>query len=142
VAETLTLEIITPSRSMLNETVDTVTIPGESGEIGILPGHTPLISNLKRGVLSYTKNGNTVRLLVSGGFVEVGDDRVAVLADVAERADEIDVAAARQSREGAERVLAQLSGEATDHETAQNDFDLASTRLQLVSGDPSATPTR
>ena len=140
--ETLTLEIITPSRSMLNETVDSVTIPGESGELGIMPGHTPLISNLKTGVLSYTKSGNTVRLLVSGGFVEVGDDRVAVLADVAERADEIDVAAARQSREGAERVLAQLSGETIDHETAQNDFDLASTRLQLVSGDPSATPTR
>jgi len=141
-AETLTLEIITPSRAMLNETVDSVSVPGESGELGILPGHTPLISILKTGVLTYTKGGTTERLLVSGGFVEVGDDRVAVLADVAERADEIDAAAARQSREQAARVLSQLTGEASDHEAAQNEHDLASTRLQLVSGNASATPTR
>ena len=127
---------------MLNETVDSVSVPGESGELGILPGHTPLISNLKTGVLTYTKGGTTERLLVSGGFVEVGDDRVAVLADVAERADEVDAAQARQSREEAGRVLAQVTGEASDHEAAQNEHDLASTRLQLVSGDPSATPTR
>src|ERR671928_201353 len=97
-AERIQLDVITPERSVLSETVDFVSVPGANGELGILPGHTPLISQLQTGVLGYTQGGTTRRLLVSGGFVEVRDDRVAVLADIAERPEEIDAPRARAAR--------------------------------------------
>src|SRR5919106_5363158 len=106
----LQLDVITPERRLLSEQADSVTVPGLGGELGILPGHTPLISQLQTGVLSYTQGGATKRLLVSGGFVEVSDDRVAVLADLAERPEEIDAARARLEREQAEKALASFSG--------------------------------
>ena len=65
------LEVVTPERRVLAETVEMVTVPGFGGELGILPGHTPLISRLQTGVLSYAKDGRTLQLHVSGGFVEV-----------------------------------------------------------------------
>ncbi len=73
------LEIITPERRVLSEEVDGVTIPGLNGELGVLPGHTPLISQLRTGVLSYTQGATNRRLHVSGGFVEVREDRVSVI---------------------------------------------------------------
>jgi F-type H+-transporting ATPase subunit epsilon len=97
-AEQIQLEVVTPERRVLAEAVDSVTVPGMNGELGILPGHTPLISQLQTGVLSYTKNGATERLHVSGGFVEVNADRVSVLAEIAERPEEIDAARARLER--------------------------------------------
>ncbi len=75
----LQLDVITPERRLVSEAVDSVTVPGAAGELGILPGHTPLISQLSSGVLSYTQGQTTRRLLVSGGFVEVNADRVSVL---------------------------------------------------------------
>ena len=90
----LRLDIITPERNVLSETVDSVNVPGANGELGILPGHTPLISALQTGVLSYTQGATTRRLLVSGGFVEVNADRVSVLADLAEFPEEVDAARA------------------------------------------------
>src|ERR671913_1785103 len=99
----LRLDIITPERNLLSESVDSVTVPGLGGELGILPGHTPLISQLQTGVLSYTQGQTTRRLLVSGGFVEVNADRVSVLADLAELPEEVDAARARTEREEAER---------------------------------------
>ena len=98
-ADKIQLEVVTPERRVLGEPVDMVTVPGLNGEMGILPGHTPLISQLKTGVLSYLQDGRTTQLLVSGGFVEVRDDRVSVLAEIAERPEEIDVSAARASRD-------------------------------------------
>ena len=106
----LQLDVITPERRLLSETVDAVTVPGLGGELGILPGHTPLISQLQTGVLSYTQGGTTRRLLVSGGFVEVNDDRVSVLADLAEFPEEMDAARARTEREEAERRLGAFTG--------------------------------
>ncbi len=141
-SEKIQLEIITPARRVLSEAVDAVTIPGENGEIGVLPGHTPLVSTLRTGVLSYTNGATNERLLVSGGFVEVGEDRVSVLADVAERADEIDTTAARTSREEAERILNAASGEPEEMDEARGRYELASGRLQLALGDASATPSR
>src|SRR5947209_1864951 len=85
----LQLDVITPERRLLSEQVDSVTVPGAGGELGILPGHTPLISELQTGVLSYAQGATTRRLLVSGGFVEVNDDRVSVLADLAEFPQEV-----------------------------------------------------
>ena len=99
------LEVVTPERRVLAEPVDMVTVPGLGGELGILPGHTPLISQLQTGVLTYVQDGKNFQLHVSGGFVEVRDDHVSVLAEVAERPEEIDAANARQSRERLEKQL-------------------------------------
>ncbi len=131
--EQITLEVVTPERRVLAETVDAVYVPGLNGELGILPGHTPLISQLQTGVLSYTRSGATEKLHVSGGFVEVNQDRVTVLAEVAERPEEIDAARARLAREQAEKTLASLSGTEADFEVAQARLERSVTRLQIAS---------
>jgi F-type H+-transporting ATPase subunit epsilon len=132
----LELEVVTPERRVLAETVDMTTVPGLNGELGILPGHTPLISQLKTGVLSYTQSGALFRLHVSGGFVEVKDDRVAVLAEVAERAEEIDAERARLARERAERALSGWTGTENDFEVARAKLERSIVRLQLADGAP------
>ena len=131
----LQLDVITPERRFVSETVDYVTVPGAAGELGILPGHTPLISQLRTGVLSYTQGGTTRRLLVSGGFVEVNADRVSVLADLAEFPEEVDAARARTEREEAERLLGGFSGTPEEMADVRARLDRATTRLQLSAGD-------
>ena len=117
---------------MLSEAVDAVTAPGLGGELGILPGHTPLISQLQTGVLSYTSAGRTMQLHVSGGFIEVKDDVVSVLAEVAERPEEIDAARARLAREHVERQLTSWSGTEEDFEQARAKLERSMVRLQLA----------
>ena len=136
----LRLDIITPERNLLSETVDAVNVPGLGGELGILPGHTPLISQLRTGVLAYTQGAASKRLLVSGGFVEVRDDRVSVLADVAERPEEIDSARARAEREGAEKALASFSGSEAEFERASEELARSTVRLQLAGETTTAAP--
>jgi F-type H+-transporting ATPase subunit epsilon len=131
----LQLDVITPERRLLSEQADSVTVPGLGGELGILPGHTPLISALQTGVLSYAQGAATRRLLVSGGFVEVNNDRVSVLADLAEFPEEVDAARARAEREEAERLLGGFSGTPEELAEARARLDRASTRLQLAAGD-------
>ena len=80
-ADKIQLEVVTPERRVIAEPVDMVTVPGLGGELGILPGHTPLISQLQTGVLTYVSEGKSSLLHVSGGFVEVHDDHVSVLAE-------------------------------------------------------------
>jgi F-type H+-transporting ATPase subunit epsilon len=133
----LRLDIITPERNVLSETVDSVNVPGANGELGILPGHTPMISQLQTGVLSFAQGPTTHRLHVSGGFVEVRDDRVAVLADVAERPEEIDAARARLAREHAEKTLNAFSGTEEDFERARAELERSVVRLQLAGEDHS-----
>lgn len=132
-ADKIQLEIVTPERRVLAEPVDMVTVPGLGGELGILPGHTPLISQLQTGVLTYVQDGKSSPLHVSGGFVEVRDDHVAVLAEVAERPDEIDVARAKLSRDKFEKQLNAWSGSEEDLELARTELDRATVRLQLAS---------
>jgi F-type H+-transporting ATPase subunit epsilon len=132
-ADKLNLEVVTPERRLLSEAVDSVTVPGATGEIGVLPGHTGLISLLKTGVLAYAQGGTTRKMLVSGGFVEVVDDRVSVLADLAETAEGISLDKAKQERDQAEKAL-QLAGSDPDATAAaQVIFDRAATRVQLAS---------
>ena len=133
----LQLDVITPERRLLSEQVDSVTVPGRGGELGILPGHTPLISELQTGVLSYTRGGDTRRLLVSGGFVEVNDDRVSVLADLAEFPEEVDAARARAERDDAERRLGAFTGPPEELVEVQAQLERASSRLQLAAPDAS-----
>src|ERR671928_1719463 len=131
-AERIQLDVITPERSVLSETVDFVSVPGLGGELGILPGHTPLISQLQTGVLTYVTEGKSAQLHVSGGFVEVRDDHVSVLAEVAERPDEIDAARAKLSRDQLEKQLNAWSGTEEDFEVARAKLERSVVRLQLA----------
>jgi len=135
-AEQIQLEVVTPERRVLSETVDSVNVPGLNGELGILPGHTPLISQLQTGVLSYVQTGATHKLHVSGGFVEVNADRVSVLAEIAERPEEIDAARARITREHAEKTLSSFTGTEEDFEIARARLERSVVRLQLATGAP------
>ncbi len=133
-AQELQLDVVTPERRVLSESVDMTTLPGLGGELGILPGHTPLISQLQTGVLSYTKDGKTFQLHVSGGFIEVRDDHVSVLAEIAERPEEIDAARARSAREHVEKQLNAWTGTEEDLEKARVQLERAQVRLQLATG--------
>ena len=132
-ADKIQLEVVTPERRVLAEPVDMVTVPGLGGELGILPGHTPLISQLQTGVLTYAAEGKTSQLHVSGGFVEVRDDHVSVLAEVAERPDEIDAARARLSRDQLEKQINAWSGSEDELAIAKTEFERSVVRMQLAS---------
>jgi F-type H+-transporting ATPase subunit epsilon len=131
----LKLEVVTPERRVLDVEVDTVTLPTASGEAGILPNHAPLISAIAPGVLVYTAKGNPEKLVVSSGFVEVNDDRVSVLVDLAEAAHEIDVDSARGDREKAERAIAAAGLVPADAAASSREaLDYAAARLAVGSG--------
>ena len=132
-ADKIQLEVVTPERRVLADPVDMVTVPGLGGELGILPGHTPLISQLQTGVLTYVAEGKSSQLHVSGGFVEVRDDPVSVLAEVAERPDEIDAARAKLSRDQLEKQINAWSGSEDDLAIAKTEFERSVVRLQLAS---------
>ncbi len=110
----LKLEIVTPEKRVLDQTVDSATIPTVNGEIGVLTNHLPLVSALKPGVLAFTIKGNTERVAISSGFVEISDNRISVLTDAAETASEIDVNAARAEKDAAEKALAAASSSPID----------------------------
>jgi F-type H+-transporting ATPase subunit epsilon len=123
----LTLEIVTPDRALLREEVDEVVVPGSQGEFGVLPGHTPLLSTLKIGELWYRQGQERHYLAIAFGFVEVLPDRVTVLAQVGERAQEIDVQRAERAKQRAEQRLAQSQPHLT-----QIDFDIERARIALM----------
>lgn len=128
----LKLEIVTPEKKVLDETVEAVTVPTLNGEIGILTSHAPLISALKSGVLTYTKGGATEKMVVSGGFVEVGSDKVSVLTDIAETSADINAETARAERDEAEKSLGAWSGTETEFEEQKDKLERAQARLQLI----------
>ncbi len=127
----LTLEIVTPDHSLVTEKVDEVQVPGSEGYFGVLPGHTPLLSTLGVGDLSYRKGGQRFHLSVVGGFAEVLPDRVTILAQIAERAEDIDVARAQRAKQRAEERLARPTAE-VDFERAQQSLLRATVRLQVA----------
>lgn len=100
------LDIVTAEQVVFSEDVDVVVAPGIEGELGILPHHTPLMTMLQPGELRVRKGGEEIFLVVSGGFLEVRPDRIIVLADAAERAEEIDIARAEEAKRRAEERLA------------------------------------
>jgi F-type H+-transporting ATPase subunit epsilon len=100
------LQIVSADRSLVNEPVDEVEIPGSDGYFGVLPGHTPLLAVLGAGELWYREGSSKQYLALAFGFVEVQPDRVVILAEVAEKADEIDVARAEAARKRAEERIA------------------------------------
>lgn len=105
-AGTFSLRIVSPEGDVLKEDVEFVVLPGAAGELGILPNHSPLISGLDIGVLRYTLSGVINNAAIAGGFVEVVDNSVIVLADTAELSEEIDLTRAIEAKERAEKRLA------------------------------------
>jgi F-type H+-transporting ATPase subunit epsilon len=132
-ADKIQLEVITPEKVALREAVDEVVVPGVGGELGILPDHTPLISQVQTGVLTYRIGAEKRQMHVSGGFVEVLPDKVSLLTDVAEKPEEIDLERARRARERAEKRLA-ANSEDLDLSRAQLKLVRAQTRIQLGGG--------
>jgi F-type H+-transporting ATPase subunit epsilon len=126
------LQIVSADRSLLNETVDEVVIPGYDGYFGVLPGHTPLLAVLQVGELWYRQGQDKHYVSIAFGFAEVLPDRVTILAQIAEKADEIDVARAEAAKTRAEERLARPA-EDMDAERARIALMKAIIRLQVAS---------
>ena len=127
-ADSLDLEVVTPERQMVHEQVGEVQLPGKDGYMGVLPGHAPLLSELGSGALTYRLGGRVRALAVHGGFLEVLEDRVRVLTDAAERAEEIDVERARAALRRAQQQAAGIS----DASSAMAALARAQTRLAVA----------
>jgi F-type H+-transporting ATPase subunit epsilon len=132
-ADKIRLRVVTPSRLLLDEEVDEVTAPGELGEFGVLPNHISFLSTLVPGEMSYKQGANRRTLAVTGGYAEVLDNVMTVLAQAAEYASEIDSARAQRAKERAERQLAELNREQKDWEMAEAALQRALVRLQVAS---------
>jgi F-type H+-transporting ATPase subunit epsilon len=128
----LQLQIVSTDRSLVNERVEEVEIPGADGYFGVLPGHTPLLALLGAGELWYRQGQEKHYLSIAFGFAEVLPDRVTVLTQIAERAEEIDVARAEAARKRAEQRLASTAPD-MDFERARVALMKALVRLQVAS---------
>ncbi|HLV02333.1 MAG TPA: F0F1 ATP synthase subunit epsilon [Acidobacteriota bacterium] len=127
----LQLEIVTPRELLFAGEVDWVSVPGIEGYLGILPGHAPLLSELKIGVISYRFEGKEHRIFCSWGFVEVLADRVSILAESAERPEQIDRNRAQADKEKAENLLRSRSAD-TDFKQALELWEASVARLEVV----------
>jgi F-type H+-transporting ATPase subunit epsilon len=131
--DSIQLVVVTPVRQYLSESVTEVQLPGADGYLGVLPGHAPLITELGIGELTYrTVGGQTGLLAVIRGFAEVLPDRVSVLAETAERAEEIDIARAKEALKRAQELIAK-GGENVDWDRASAALQRALVRIQVVS---------
>lgn len=129
--DTFQLEIVTPEKLVVKDAVEELQMPGANGYLGILPGHAPLITELAIGELTYKIGGTTHRLAVAWGFAEVLPDRVTILAETAERPEDIDVARARDSKSRAEERLKSGSTD-VDYDRAEKALQRAETRLAVA----------
>ncbi|MDW7645150.1 MAG: F0F1 ATP synthase subunit epsilon [Desulfuromonadales bacterium] len=132
-AEKLKLEMVTPYKRVLSVEVDEVTAPGTIGEFGILPGHTPMLTTLKIGELTYRAGSETFHLAVNWGYVEVEEDKVTVLVETAEPADEIDLERAKAALGRAEKALKELSQDDKDFRVMEAALERALIRIQVAS---------
>src|SRR6201988_869819 len=130
-ADTFQLEIVTPEKMVVNEQAEEAQIPGKQGFLGILPGHAPLITELAVGEITYRSAGQTQYLAVAWGFAEVLPDKVTILAETAERPQEIDVKRAQEAKEKAQ-VAIKSGGPDLDSRTAADDLNKAETRLEVA----------
>jgi F-type H+-transporting ATPase subunit epsilon len=131
-AEKLQLEVVTPDRLVVSETVDIVMAMGTLGEFGILANHVPFLTPLQAGELRYRKDNQLEYLAVTGGFAEVSNNKVTILAEAAEKAREIDIDRAKRARERAERRLAQAKTEAVDYIRAEMALRRAMLRIRVA----------
>ncbi|MDI6890067.1 MAG: F0F1 ATP synthase subunit epsilon [Thermodesulfovibrionales bacterium] len=128
--EKLKLEIVTPDGLVFSDDVDEVTAAGSEGEFGVLPGHAPFLTTLKIGMLIYKKGNEVKYVFVNSGYAEVGPDKVVVLADSAEKAEDIDVERAKAAMKRAEERL--KKAEEIDFARAESALERATTRIQIA----------
>ena len=126
------LQIVTPDREIAEAEVDEVSIPGKEGYLGVLPGHAPLLTELQPGTLEYQQNGNKHYVAIHWGFAEVLSDRVIVLAEIAERAEDIDVERAETKRKRVEEYLKSHVEPDPEIEKARDDLRRAICRLETA----------
>ena len=130
--DTIQLEVVTPEKLIVKEAVEEVQIPGLNGYLGVLPGHAPLLTELSVGIISYRGPSAGGKLSVAWGFAEVLPDKVTILAETAERPDEIDVSRAQKAKERAEQRL-RSNDPNLDYERAEDALQRADTRLKVAS---------
>ena len=131
-ADTLKLEMVTPYKRVLSVEVDELTAPGIVGELGLLPGHTPLLTTLKVGQLTYKIGGTATQVAVNWGYLEIEDDTVTVLVDTAEKADEIDLERAKAALGRAEDALNTLSHDDKKYMIMEAALQRALVRIQVA----------
>ncbi len=129
---TLHLEIITPEKTLYNDTVDEVIIPTQTGEIAVLPNHIPLVSQVSDGELIIKKNNSEQSLAISGGFVEITQNNVSILADYAIRSEDIELAKVEEAKKRAEKLMLEKTSE-RDFAEAQAVFQRAILELKIGS---------
>ncbi len=129
--DTFQLEIVTPEKMVVKDVAEEMQIPGKNGYLGILPGHAPLITEMAVGEISYRKSGETYYLSVAWGFAEVLPDKVTILAETAERPQDIDVKRAQESKQRAEEALKSGKTE-EDFTRAEDSLKRAETRLDVA----------
>jgi F-type H+-transporting ATPase subunit epsilon len=130
-ADTFQLEIVTPEKTVVHDVAEEMQIPGKDGYLGILPGHAPLITELSVGEITYRKENYTHHLSVAWGFAEVLPDKVTILAETAERAEEIDARRAQEAKQRAESHLAACNSE-EEFKRTTGDLKRAETRLEVA----------
>jgi F-type H+-transporting ATPase subunit epsilon len=136
-AENIRLEVVTPEKQVVNETAQIVMAPGSMGEFGVLSGHTPFMTSLNTGAVHYRdESGKDQYVFVSGGFAEALPDKVTVLAESAEKTEDIDVARAKAARDRAEKRLEDRSKEDIDFMRAKLALERALNRIKLAGGLP------
>ncbi len=134
-AEKVLLKLVTPSRLLLEQEVDEVTVPGTLGELGVLPKHITFLTTLDIGEMSYKAGADWVRLALSGGYAEVLNNEMTVLANTAEYENEIDVERAQSARERAEKKMEELNREDQEFLAAQAALRRALARIQVAEGE-------
>jgi len=130
-ADSFQLEIVTPDKLVVKDVAEEMQIPGKNGYLGILPGHAPLITELSVGQISYRNSSETHYLCVAWGFAEVLPDKVTILAETAERGEDVDCTRAQKAKERAEQRLTSGDPE-VDVPRAQNALARATTRLEVA----------
>jgi F-type H+-transporting ATPase subunit epsilon len=139
---TIELQVVTPERHVLSEDVESVEMPGKDGYLGILPGHAPLLTEMGIGILTYRKGSETRSLTVMSGYAEVLPDRVVVLAEAAERADEIDRSRAQAALDRAKANMPGATATEADWDAANAAIARATVRLDAATkGGSGATGT-
>jgi F-type H+-transporting ATPase subunit epsilon len=131
-AEQLKLELVTPQKKVVSESVDEITATGALGEFGVLQGHAPFLTSLKIGELSYKQGGATKFLAVSNGYFEVVNDQVTILVDSAEYAEEIDLERAKKAMAKSEEKLKALAPDDTDYKGMEAALQRALIRMQVA----------
>jgi F-type H+-transporting ATPase subunit epsilon len=131
-ADKLQFELVTPYRQVLRLEADEVICPGIEGEFGVLSGHAPLLAVLKIGVLGFRRGADWRYVAIAWGYCEVANDRVSVMAETAEPAEEIDAARVAQERDRTEARLRELTPGTEEHAVAMTELEKALARLQTV----------